>query len=151
MRGRCTCSDGSRYSKGSWRASTLLTESLRLRQGGAIDAILESLEGLAGLAVAEERSHAGGSADALRAVRRLGAAEATRDVLGLPIPPGDRAAYERDVAAVRDLLDAAARETAWAAGRAMTLEQAIAYALGEDEQGRALSGQEQMANPTWGA
>jgi hypothetical protein len=37
--------------------------------------------------------------------------------------------YGRAVAAVREQLDAATFTTVWTEGRAMTLEQAIAYAL----------------------
>ena len=53
-------------------------------------------------------------------------ARATRRI---PLPPAYRAAYERDVAATRAQLDEATITAAWAAGRAMTPEQAIAYAL----------------------
>jgi hypothetical protein len=61
-------------------------------------------------------------------------------VLGLPLPPGDRAAYERDVTTAHNQLDAAAWQAAWAEGQAMTLEQAITYALGEsDETERTIS------------
>jgi hypothetical protein len=63
----------------------------------------------------------------------LGAAEALRETIGLPLAPVDRAAYERNVAAVRAQFDAASFAAAWAEGRAMTLEQAIAYALSEDD------------------
>jgi predicted ATPase/DNA-binding SARP family transcriptional activator len=119
------------------RAGALLTESLRLRQGGATNDILESLEGLAGLAVAEEHQHMGHPERVLRAVRLLSAAAATRDVLGLPLPPGDRAAYERDVAAVHNQLDQATFATAWAEGQALTLEQAIAEALTEEPAAQA--------------
>jgi predicted ATPase/DNA-binding SARP family transcriptional activator len=119
------------------RAGALLTESLRLRQGGATNDILESLEGLAGLAVAEEHQHMGHPERVLRAVLLLSAAAATRDVLGLPLPPGNRAAYERDLATMRDRLNAAAWQAAWAEGQAMTLEQAIAEALTEEPAARA--------------
>jgi len=46
--------------------------------------------------------------------------------------PGVRADYERDLAAARAQLDAASLAAAWAAGQAMGLEQAIAYALEDD-------------------
>ena len=64
-----------------------------------------------------------------QAARVLGAAAALRDEIGVPLPPGDRDAYERDLAAVRTALGEAALVAAWAEGRAMSLEQAIAYVL----------------------
>ena len=55
-------------------------------------------------------------------------------------PPEHRNHYQRTLAAVRAVLDPAAFEAAWAAGRALTLDQAIAYALDESaESERAAS------------
>ena len=51
--------------------------------------------------------------------------------MGAPLPPVTRVRYEQLVAAVRAQLDEAAFETAWAEGRAMAPEQAVAYALDE--------------------
>jgi hypothetical protein len=65
------------------------------------------------------------------AARLFGATEAVREALGAPVPPSERADYERHVAAVRAALDAAA----WAAGRAMALEDAIVLALDEPREG----------------
>ncbi len=64
-----------------------------------------------------------------RAARLSGAAEALREAIGTPIPPVDRAEYERNVAAMRAQMDEKALAAAWAEGRSMTLEQATAYAL----------------------
>jgi tetratricopeptide (TPR) repeat protein len=111
------------------RARTLLTESLRRRQGGAIRDIPESLEGLAGLAVTEKHAREGYRPGARRTMRLLGAAASAREALGIPLPPGDRAVYERDIAAVHDHLDETTCAAAWAEGWEMPLEQAIAYAL----------------------
>ena len=47
--------------------------------------------------------------------------------MGAPVPPVERAEYDRRVAAVRAQPDEVTR--AWAEGRGMTTEQAIAYAL----------------------
>src|SRR5690349_6266486 len=70
-----------------------------------------------------------------RAARVFGAGQALRQSLRANLardwPGGARSDYEQDVATVRAQLDAATFEAAWAAGRAMTLEQAIAEALGE--------------------
>ncbi|HZG68473.1 MAG TPA: tetratricopeptide repeat protein, partial [Herpetosiphonaceae bacterium] len=113
------------------RASRLLTESLRRRQGGPTDDILESLEGLAVLAAAGEYLCDGSHPGTLRAARLLGVASAARETLGMPRPPGERAAYERLVAALRHRLGEATWAAAWDEGWTMTLEQAIAYALEE--------------------
>jgi DNA-binding NarL/FixJ family response regulator len=57
------------------------------------------------------------------------AAAPLREAIGVPIPPVSRAEYERDVAAVRAQLDEATFASAWAAGRALSLDQAVAEAL----------------------
>jgi hypothetical protein len=59
----------------------------------------------------------------------FGAAEAIRDALGTPLPPVDRADHDRCLAAVRAALGEEAFAAASAEGRAMELEQAVAYAL----------------------
>jgi hypothetical protein len=48
---------------------------------------------------------------------------------GLGVDGAGRFRIERDLAAARSQLDEAVFATAWAAGQALTLEQAIAYAL----------------------
>jgi hypothetical protein len=48
-----------------------------------------------------------------------------------PLLPSERTLCDRALAAIRVVLDAEAFATVWAAGRAMTLEQAIGYALEE--------------------
>ena len=106
------------------RAGGLYRESLALqREVGEKRDIAECLEGLAGVAGEQGRAE--------RATRLLGAAEALREEVGAPLPPADRARYERSVAAVRAGLDEETFESAWAQGRAMPLEQAVAYALDE--------------------
>jgi hypothetical protein len=67
-----------------------------------------------------------------RAARLLGDATALRDAIAAPLLPFEGRHYERSVAAVRMALDAAVFTEAWAAGQAMPLEQAIAYALAAD-------------------
>jgi len=64
-----------------------------------------------------------------RAARLLGAAEALREALGTPMTGLERTEYDREVAALRVQMDAEAHAAKWAAGRAMTLDQAVAYAL----------------------
>jgi predicted ATPase/class 3 adenylate cyclase/DNA-binding CsgD family transcriptional regulator len=60
------------------------------------------------------------------AARLWGAAEALRDAMGAPIPPVYRAEYDHSVAAARAQLGERAFAAAWAEGRTMTLEQALA-------------------------
>ncbi len=81
-----------------------------------------SLEKLAGVAA--------GTGRAGRAAWLLGAAEALREAIHVPIESIDRPDYERFVAATRAGLDEQSLARAWAEGRAVTLEQAIVYALG---------------------
>jgi hypothetical protein len=61
-----------------------------------------------------------------------GASDGLRAVIGAPRPPNEREEADRDLAALRATLGEAAFDSAWAAGRALTWEQAIEYAL-EDE------------------
>jgi non-specific serine/threonine protein kinase len=79
------------------------------------------LEGLAGLAGAQGRQE--------QAARLFGAAEALLEISGVRLDACDRVDYDRNVAAVRARLGEAAFATAWTEGQAMTIEQAIEYAL----------------------
>jgi tetratricopeptide (TPR) repeat protein len=107
------------------RAVALLHESLTVfgelkdKQG-----IPECLEGIARLASVAGQHPAG----ARRAARLYGAADAWREAAGLPLSPVHRAAYKRDLAVTRDQLDEVAWATAWAEGRALLPDQAIAEA-----------------------
>ena len=104
------------------RAQSLFAEALAIsQQHGGLFFIAHELVGFAGLAeVKGER---------MRAARLIGAADALLEVLGARFMPTDYADYERIVTAIRAQLDEAEFEEAIADGRAMTMEQAIAYAL----------------------
>ncbi len=105
------------------RALILFRESLSLRKEmGTRRSIAESLEGLAGMAAEAGR-------DFRKAAQMFGAAEALREAIGAPVPPVERAEYDRAVAAVRAGLDEATCAAAWAEGRAMTIEQATICAM----------------------
>ncbi len=67
------------------------------------------------------------------AARLFGAAEALREAIRTALPGADRDDYERSVAALRAAMGDEAFEAAWAEGRAMTMEEAVAYALGEGD------------------
>ncbi|MFN8484526.1 MAG: tetratricopeptide repeat protein [Anaerolineae bacterium] len=83
------------------------------------------LEGLARVAAALHQPE--------RAAHLLAAAENLRVKMESPLPPSYRAAFERTVASVRSELDARALARASAEGKAMTLEQAVAYALKDED------------------
>jgi tetratricopeptide (TPR) repeat protein len=69
-----------------------------------------------------------------RAARLLGASEALRERINRPVPPADRLDYyERLLLTVRSLLGEPALALAWAEGRALTPEQAVAEGLAEAE------------------
>jgi predicted ATPase/DNA-binding SARP family transcriptional activator len=105
-------------------ATARLAESLALHQdSGASNSIAETLDQFARVAAGQRQLE--------RAARLWAAAHALRDVIGVQIPPNGRLDYEHAVAAARAELDEEAFAAAWAAGQALTLEQAIAYALEE--------------------
>ena len=83
--------------------------------------VIEALEGFAGLI--------GAQGDGERAARLWGAVETQREARRLSRVAEEREQFERERDAVRAQVDAAAWERAWAAGRAMTLTQAIESAL----------------------
>ncbi len=66
-----------------------------------------------------------------RSAKLWGAAEAVREAIGAPLLPIDRAYYERALAMARAALDGATWTAAWSTGRALPLEQAVAYALAQ--------------------
>jgi tetratricopeptide (TPR) repeat protein len=86
---------------------------------------------LAGLAAV-----AGARGGAERAARLFGAAEGVLETVGGPVYSfyqPDRSHHERLIAAARAALGEPAFAAAWAAGRALTVEGAVAYALGDAE------------------
>jgi non-specific serine/threonine protein kinase len=106
------------------RAMVLLKESQRLFHDLAD--VPCSWNGLALLAYAT--SLAGCHA---RAARLLGAAEVQQRASGMALLISARAVHDETVTAARVGLGGDAFAAAWAEGRAMTLEQAVAYALEE--------------------
>jgi predicted ATPase/class 3 adenylate cyclase len=97
------------------------TESLALcRELGDKEGATYCLEGLAAVAAARAQLE--------RAAQLWGAAEVLREVIGSPLPPADRARYDRLMVEARKLADPAKWQAAWDAGRQMRLEQAIVFA-----------------------
>ncbi len=86
------------------------------------------LEGLATLAAAEDAPE--------RAARLWGAAEAILEGIEVIAYPHatDRSFNDRQLASARGSLDRRTWEEAWAGGRSMTTEEAVAYALERDEE-----------------
>jgi len=82
-----------------------------------------SLEKLAGVAAGTGRAEC--------AARLLGAAEALREAIHVPVESIDYPDYERFLAMARAGLDDESFAAAWAQGRAMTVGQAVAYALAD--------------------
>jgi hypothetical protein len=66
-----------------------------------------------------------------RAAQLCGAAGSLCAKIGRPLPPVERAEYSRDLATARAQLDEAAFKAEQAAGRQMTLDEAIRPALSE--------------------
>jgi tetratricopeptide (TPR) repeat protein len=84
-----------------------------------------AVEGCAGLALRQQQPE--------QALRLWGAAAALRETIGSPLPPAAQEQHEREMMAVRETLGEDAFAAAWAKGQAMTMEQAIEYALSEPE------------------
>lgn len=104
------------------RAHAYLTESLaQFQEQGNKRRCAECLEGLAEVATVQAQPE--------RAARLWGAAELLREAIGAPLRPITRQTYECAVSAAHAQLDEATFAAVWADGRALTIEQAIAYAL----------------------
>jgi non-specific serine/threonine protein kinase len=107
------------------QAAALFEESLALYQAlKRKHGVTECLIGMAGVAAA-----GGQPATARRAARLFGAAEELLEATGGGLAAADQAEHDRYVALTREQLDESAFGAAWAEGRAMTMEQAVAYAL----------------------
>ena len=99
-------------------ARVLYEESLSGAKVGHKLDIACGLEGLAKVVAAQ--------GEGAWAALLWGAAEVLREMIGAPLPPGERAEYEHAVAAVCSQLGKEAFTGAWAQGRTMTAEQVLA-------------------------
>ena len=107
------------------RARALHQEALALRRDmGDKRGIAESLEGLAAVAVSQQQFD--------RAAALFGAAQAQRVAIGAPLPPAERPDYEESVTDTRSGLGKKTFREAWARGRDMKLEEAVALGLQND-------------------
>ncbi|HUG15405.1 MAG TPA: tetratricopeptide repeat protein [Thermomicrobiales bacterium] len=101
------------------RAADVLLESFRLhRASGQLQFIPNCLESLAAISRAQPE----------HAARLIGAAQALRARLSLPIAPADRDALDALLAGLEELLGQERFEQALSAGRALSLDEAIAEA-----------------------
>jgi predicted ATPase/Tfp pilus assembly protein PilF len=110
------------------RAAELYRESLSLSWDTGLNPIVQStLEGLACVA--------GARGEAERAARLWGAAQALHETKGIPRDIDFLAEADARISAVRSGMGEEASEEAQHKGRAMTLDEAISYALEEEEAG----------------
>ncbi len=91
------------------------------QHAGNRGAIANQLESVAFVALTRD--------DHVSAARLLAAAEATREAAEAPMLPYERAEYEAAVATVRERLDGPTLESAWAEGRRLSTDEAVALAL----------------------
>ena len=112
----------------SEQAKALFAQSLGLRRelGDKLTAP-NTLEALASAAAAQ--------GEAERNARLYGVVEKCNEVMGAPQDAGEDALTRACLGDARSQLDEAAWQEAWAEGRGMTLEEAISYALEEEEAG----------------
>jgi predicted ATPase/transcriptional regulator with XRE-family HTH domain len=104
------------------KARTHLSEALTLLRDLATKLLIaDCLEGLAWLL--------GKGGNLERSVRLFGAADSLREAKGLPLSQAERNYNDQFLAAARQQLGAERWDMAWAEGRAMTLDHAVADAL----------------------
>jgi predicted ATPase/serine/threonine protein kinase/DNA-binding CsgD family transcriptional regulator len=106
--------------EGNYQAArTCYEQSLATASGGIDDMglVTSCLEGLAVVVAAQ--------GELVWAVRLWGAAEVHRELIGVPLPPVDHAAYQYSIAAARFKLGDKTFTAAWAEGRNMTPGQAL--------------------------
>jgi DNA-binding CsgD family transcriptional regulator len=111
------------------RATALIEEDLRESQGFGARPRVQLYDDLMGSAVL---ASLGG--ETARAARLWGAAEATREAVGLSLPIWEHTPTDFGVEldAARSRLGEEAFAAAWSEGRAMSAEEAVEYALGTE-------------------
>jgi non-specific serine/threonine protein kinase len=110
------------------RTTTLLTEALPLcGELGDRELLADGLE-LAALVASARRHHR-------KAARLGGIAEGLRQALGIPLTPDLHTSHEQAARLTRAALGEAAFARAWAEGRALPVEQAIALARADSPDG----------------
>lgn len=115
------------------KAVSLLEESLALRHDiGDMGGIAWCMEKLAEITIAkgQEGNSPHLQKDYQRALRLFGSAQALREPIRSMIDLVDKPKYESEVADLRAQLDEATFAAGWDDGQNMTVDQAVAYALG---------------------
>ena len=98
---------------------------------GAVRTVAHALDGVASVLVRSQQS------DRMqRAVKLMGAAEAVRERSGILLELVDRSDFDFCLSTARSTLEERVFLTMWADGQAMTLNQVVAYVLGEGQFGR---------------
>jgi predicted ATPase/class 3 adenylate cyclase len=110
------------------RAAGLFRESLSLSWDSGLNPLVQG--GLEGFACV-----AGARGEAERAARLWGAAQTLHETKGILRDPDFLAEADARISAVRSGMGEEAWEEAWRKGRAMTLEEAVSYALEEEARG----------------
>ncbi len=106
----------------SSKALALFEEGLRIYQdSGDLAGIAECLVGIAGLFLAQRQVE--------KAACLLGAAEVLRESAGARLWTANQIEYDRILAYLRESMEENALESAWAKGRNLSVEQAVAEAL----------------------
>jgi non-specific serine/threonine protein kinase len=100
----------------------------QFRESLVLNAAVEDRQAVAGC-VAACGAVALARGDLRRAARLNGASEALSQSIHARLLAFDHEQFQHNVAVLRERLDAAALDAAWAEGRAMTMEQAMVYAL----------------------
>jgi tetratricopeptide (TPR) repeat protein len=104
------------------QARQILTETARnFQQDGSRIGVVVSLEWMASLHIAANKNEV--------AARLIGWADATREIISDSRPLLEQADVDRDIAAVVARIGSAAFQEAYDKGRAMSLDEAVAYAL----------------------
>ncbi|MBI3661211.1 tetratricopeptide repeat protein [Candidatus Acetothermia bacterium] len=114
------------YAQGDYVAARAFYQESLSIQRELVDKqrIAESLQGLAGVDCAEGQCE--------RATQLLAAAKSLRDAIDAVLEPAEQIEYDRIMATLRAGLGEEAFARVWAKGAAMTLQQAIEYALTKD-------------------
>jgi tetratricopeptide (TPR) repeat protein len=89
-------------------------------------AVAHQLECMGFIAKAQERG--------ARAVKLMSAAEALREASSSPRTPQERIEYDRELAGLRAGMDEKTFDLLWTEGQSMNMDQAIDFALGEQEE-----------------
>ncbi len=112
------------YQGDKGRAAVFFKESLALSMElGYMMQVAGCLGGLAAVSRAERQFE--------RAAKIFGAVQSLLDTMNTALHPGDRNDYEQNLAEVRAQLIEEEFKAAWAEGQALSIEQAIEYALEE--------------------